>query len=444
MRARPALLSTILCVSLAACGGSSRASGAPVTPAPSPQAIACGLTVADTARQIAQRVYNEDAASRSERLDVALVLRSPALRDAALARDPAAARAAARALITSGHVARLRLSVGGRVLTDIGDRTTLAPASAVLTDATGAPIGNVVVGIQSGSGFVATLDGLTGGGVSLRAGSRVIAGTSLTGTAPLPARGVVTVAGQPYAVTSFAASAFPTGTVRVTLTHRLSSAARDCGSTPAQTVANVVGHAVSQIYYTESHGAALALQARRVQNDAPLLSAVAAHDPVAIHAAIVGLLNQHIVRVRVVVPGVATVDVGGPYVLGPTTVALRQGGRTIGHAELSIQDDLGLVLLARRLAGVQVVVALPRSVPVTPAEAQLVASSSLRVGGYRVTLHGGAQPTMSTLPGGAPPPLPTQGAVRIRGRPYVVATLTAAAFPSGPLPVWLLVPVPYS
>ena len=121
------------------------------------------------------------------------MLRSPALQAAAAADDPTAARAAARALITSGHVARLRLTVGGRVLTDIGDRAALAPVSAVLTDAGGAPIGTVLIAVQSGTGFVSTIDGLTCGGASLRSGGHVLAGASPTGRGSLPTGGLVDV-----------------------------------------------------------------------------------------------------------------------------------------------------------------------------------------------------------------------------------------------------------
>lgn len=449
MRARPLMVSALTAAALAGCGGGTGAAGAvlsssPTTssPRPSPQAVACALTTLGALKTIAQRVYAEDAHSTNERLDLGLVLRSSALQAAAAAGDPTAARAAARALITSGHVARIRLTVGGRVLTDIGDPAAIAPVSATLTDASGAPIGTVLVAVQSGSGYLSTVDGLTGGGASLRSGGRVLAGLSPTGGAALPANGLVTVKGTAYAVASFPVQAFSAGTVRVTLVHPVASAAANCGSTAQDTVANAVGHAVAQIYNIESHGGSLNKQARRVQTDPGLLAAVSARDPAAIRAAIVALLTQHIVRVRVVAPGLAPVDVGGPFVLGPMTVPLRTRGRTIGTAELSIQDDLGLVLLARRLVGVQVVVQLPPGTTVTPAQAQLVASSSVRVGGYLVMLHGGAHPTMSTL-ANPPATIPARGTITVGGRRYSVFSLTATAFPSGPLPVRLLVPIPY-
>ncbi len=439
MRARPVLLTSLLCAALAGCGNSSGASGATPAATATPQQVACAQTVVGAAEGIARRVYAEDASSTNERIDLALVLRSPALRAAALADDAAAARAAAHALIATGHVARLRLTVAGRVLADVGATPALAPVSGVLADAAGTPIGTVLISTQSGTGFIASADGLGGGGVSLRSGGHVLAGSSPTGRLALPPQGVVHAGGTTYAVGSFAASAFPSGSLRVTLVRSLASTASNCGTTPSDTVRLTLGRAVAQVYTSEARGGALAQQAQRVQGDAALRAAVAAHDPAAIHAAIVGLLNQHIVRVRVLAPGMAPVDVGGPYVLGPLAVPLRQGGRTIGTAVLSVQDVLGFVLLSRRLVGVQIVVALPSTPPVTAAEQQLVASSSVRIGGYPVVLRGGTQPSMSTL-ADAPASLPADGTVRVGGQAYSVFSFTAEAFPSGPLPVWVLVP----
>ncbi len=443
MRAHTALTGALLCTALAACGATSGSSAASLptgTATTTPQASACALAVVAAEETIARRVYGEDAASTTERLDLSLVLRSAALRAAVLARDPAAARAAARSLVHTGHVARLRVTVAGRVLVDVGSGQALAPVSAALTDANGARIGAALVAVQGTSGYLAATEGLTGD-VSLRSGRRVLGGLAPTGAAALPASGLVRVGGLTYAAASFPVRAFPTGTLDVDLARPLASTAGECARSRQTAVDDTFGYAVTRLYGSESGGAALTAQAQRVARDPGLLAAVAAHDPVAIRSAIVALLNQHIVRVRVVAPGLAPVDVGGPYVLGPITVPLRAGGRTIGSAELSIQDVLGFVLLARRLIGVQLVVALPATPAVTPAEAELIARSSVRVGGYAVVLRGGAPPTMSTL-GDAPASLPTQGTVPIGGQAYSVFTFTATAFPSGPLPVSVLVPTP--
>ncbi len=451
MRARSPLTAVLLCSTLAACGASSGSAaslaptptsspGSSSLPAPTttPAASACALAVVAAQASIARRVYAEDAASTNERIDLSLVLRSAALRAAALARDPAAARTATQSLVNTGHVARLRLTVGGRVLADAGSGTALAPVSATLTDANGAPIGTVLVAVQGTSGYLMAAEGLTGD-VSVRSGTRVLGGAAPTGATALPASGLVQVGGVTYAAASFPVRAFPTGTLHVDVARPLASTVTECARSPQTAVDDAFGYAVTRLYASESTGPALTAQARRVARDPGLLAAVAAHDPLAIRAAIVALLDEHIVRVRVVAPGLAPVDVGGPYVLGPITVPLRAGGRTIGSAEVSIQDVLGFVLLARRLVGVQIVVALPATPAVTPAEAELIASSSVRVGGYPVVLRAGKPPTMSTL-ADAPASLPAQGTVQIGGLAYSVFTLTATAFPSGPLPVSVLVP----
>jgi len=435
MRLLPVFLSVLSCAALAGCGDTSGAAVDPPAATPTPQATACAATAVGALRGIAENVYGEDADSATERADLGLVLRSVALRDAAISRDPAGASQAARALIATGHVARLRVTVGGHVLADVGARPALAPVAAAIRAGDGATIASVRMSIESTAGFVSTADALTGGSLSVRVGS----GPSPTGARSVPEQGLVRVGATTYAVSSFAVSSFAAGPARATLVRSLPSLAADCGSTRADTLSRVLGQAMTEIYRGEIAGATLSAQAERVAHSASLLSAVAARDPVAIRAAIVTLLHQHIVRVRVLVPGLAAVDVGGPYVLAPTRVALRQNGRTIGSAEVSIQDVLGLVLLSRRLIGVQVVVALPSQPPVTAAEIDKVESSSLRVGGYRVVLRPGTPPLMSTL-ADPPPALPSAGSVRAGGQTFSVFSFTGRAFPSQPLRIWALAP----
>jgi hypothetical protein len=432
-----ALLIVSLCALVAACAGTSDATrGRPVAAA-TPAGDACALTAAGALAGVAQRIYGEAVGSATQRADLGLVARSAALRAAVLAGDPAATAQAAQALIATGHISRIRVSAGGRVLADVGSHPALAPSKVALPG-TG---GQALVSIQSGRDFLAAAGQLTTSDASLSSGSRLVLGTFPGDRGAVPAAGVVRLGGADYAVASFPVRTFPSGTLRANIVRPLASTGADCGATPADTVRNTLGGAVTRIYATEAHGPAIARQAARVAGDGPLRAAVAARDPAAIRSAAMALLKQHIVRVRVQVPGLAPVDVGGPYVLGPVTVALHRGGRTIGTAQLSVQDVLGFVLLARRIVGTHVVVALPSRPPVTAAEQQLIASSSLRVGGYRVTLRDGTPPTMTTL-AGAPATLPTAGPVTIGGRSYGVYSFDATAFPSGPLPVWVLVPAP--
>jgi len=153
-----------------------------------------------------------------------------------------------------------------------------------------------------------------------------------------------------------------------------------------------------------------------VQRDAALLAAVARRDPAATRHAVEGLLNQHIVRLRVSAGGRLLADVGGPYVLAPVRGPLRLGGRTIGSFVLSIQDDEGYLRLTKRLAGLSVLMYM------NPTHPTLVKNS------------------LGTAPG----PVPDSGAYSYRGRSFRVLTLDVEAFPSGRLEIKVLIPIPYA
>jgi hypothetical protein len=170
---------------------------------------------------------------------------------------------------------------------------------------------------------------------------------------------------------------------------------------------------VAKLIYAGETGRRALLQVRRVQHDPQLLSAVARRDPAATRTAIEGLLNQHIVRLRVSTGATLLADVGGPFVLGPVDAPLRLGGRTIGSFVLSIQDDEGYLRLARRLAGL------------------------------KVLMYMGPRLVKNSL-GPAPGTAPASGSYRYRGHSFRVFTLHARAFPSGPLRIQVLVPIPYS
>jgi hypothetical protein len=116
---------------------------------------------------------------------------------------------------------------------------------------------------------------------------------------------------------------------------------------------------------------------------------------------------------RVSVGGRLLRDVGGPYVLAPVSGVLRAGGRTIGSFVLSIQDDEGYLRLAKRL------------------------------GGMYVLMYMGPTLVKNSL-GPAPGSVPESGSYTYRGRGFRVFTLNASAFPSGPLRVRVLVPIPYA
>jgi hypothetical protein len=216
----------------------------------------------------------------------------------------------------------------------------------------------------------------------------------------------------PYRYSSIAVRRYPAGTARVYLFRPLSSFPALCGATPRDTVVNTL-QSVARVIYAGETGSRARTQVRRVQADPALLRAVAARDRQATRLAIDNLLTEHIVRLRVYTGGQLLMDVGGPYVLGPVGGVLRAGGREIGTFVLSIQDDEGYLRLARRL------------------------------GGMYVLMYMGNTLVKNSL-GPSPGSVPENGSYTYRGRHFRTFTLDVSAFPSGPLHIRVLVPIPYT
>ena len=124
-------------------------------------------------------------------------------------------------------------------------------------------------------------------------------------------------------------------------------------------------------------------------------------------------------RLRVSAGGQLLSDVGGPYVLAPRERPAASGRTHDRQLVLSIQDDEGYLRLARRLAGLDVLMYM------NPTHPQLVKNS------------------LGPAPGPALGTVPASGAFRYGGRAFRVFTVHAEAFPSGPLTIRVLVPIPY-
>jgi hypothetical protein len=373
----------------------------------------CAATVLATLGHVLERVYGEGLAGEAAGSARHLVASSAALRAALASGDGAAALRAAHQLIATGHMTNITVTQGGKVLVDAG-----GPAMTPLRGELGAPGGakaSYVTSVFSDQTFIDEANGITQGLIVLRSGDRVVlrstAARALTGATPANS-GELTRRGVRYRYVSFPAQAFPSGPLRVYLFKPVSSTAPLCRRYREQTVLQTLRAVANHIYEGESGPRAL-VQVRRTQRDGALLGAVARRDPVAARKAIVALLNQHIVRMRVTTPdGALLDDVGGPDVLAPLHAPLRQGGRTIGEVELSVQDDEGYKRLVKRLAGLEVVMA---------ANGKVVKNSLGPLG---------------TAP-------PAHGSYEYNGRGFNVFTVNAQAFPSGPLTVRVLVPDPY-
>lgn len=418
--ALPLAIVLVLALVLAACGTSLKHAESEDARADVDNAAAgsCGTAALAALGDVAVRVYREGI--ESERVDSArhLIEGSAALREAVEAGDARAARAAGRALIATGHMTDLRVVRGGRLLVDLG-----GPALAPIRGTLGAPgskhpLASYVTSVWAAGGLVAETNGIAQGLTVIRSArtpsdTSTIAGSFPLPPGPLPAQGTITRNDVPYQFTSFAASAYPDGApARVYLLRTLSSVQPLCGASEADTTFNTVRRVAHLIYDGES-GRRTGPQIGRVQRNRALLQAVARRDPRATKSAVEALLHQHIVRMRVSAGGHLLADVGGPYVLAPVQAPLRMGGRAIGSVLLSIQDDEGYKRLANRLAGLDVL------------------------------MYMGTKLVKSTV-GSSPGPVPESGPVALHGRSYRAYTFKATAFPSGPLRITVLIPLPYS
>ena len=186
-----------------------------------------------------------------------------------------------------------------------------------------------------------------------------------------------------------------------------------CGrGTPAADLQAVMQPA-RRIAAQEDSGGSERRALHTVLSDQTLAQAVSDHDTATIRSQLLELLynHQHIVRLRVTRGGRLVMDIGGRFVLQPVAGALRVRGRTVGRVEISIQDDMGYMLLAKRLVGADAVERF------------------------------GDQTEMSDIAAGDRP-LPSDGTIVLGGRRYLVESFDATRFPSGRLRISILVGTP--
>jgi hypothetical protein len=378
----------------------------------------CGASVLGALGHVATRVYAEGIHSERTTSAMHIVEGSSALRTAVEAGDAGRARAAAASLLATGHLTDLRIVRGGKVIVEMGG-PALAPLHGTLTSASGRPIANYVTSVWSAGGIVAETNGIAEATTVIRSArtpsdTHAVAGSFPLPSGSLPAQGTLTKEGVAYQFTSYPASAYPDGApLRVYLLRTVASVRPLCGTSDEETTVNTISR-IARLIYDGETGSRTGPRMRRVSENPALLRAVARREPQAAHAAIIALLNHHIVRIRVNAGGRLLSDVGGPYVLAPISAPLRLGGRTtIGSATISIQDDEGYKRLAARLAGLDVV------------------------------MYMGPKLVKSTI-GFSPGAVPTSGPFSYHGRNYRTYTFAAKAFPSGPLRITVLIPIPYS
>jgi hypothetical protein len=411
-----AAVALLACAMLAGCGTAKRAAAesAGVDPAP---ASSCPATAVQALGRIATRVYAEGISSERTVVASRLIEKSAPLRAAVEAGDPVGARAAAQALLATGHLTDLRVTRGGKVLAQVGS-AAVAPLRGTLVGRGGKPIASFTTSVWADNGLLAETSGITESVAVLRTQGRSGRGQTIGGTLRLPSgalatQGSLKLGGTRYAYTSIAVREYPNGRpLREYVLRPVASLTRLCGATPDDTTFNTLSRVARLIYDAEA-GARTGAQVQRVQSNQPLLLAVARRDPTATRAAVAALLHQHIVRLRITAGEQLLADVGGPYVLAPVSAPLRLGSSEIGTLLLSIQDDEGYKRLAQRLVGLDVV------------------------------MYMGGRLVKSTI-GFSPGPVPTHGRFAYRGKSYRAYTFDARAFPSGPLRITVLIPLPYT
>jgi hypothetical protein len=420
--ARRAVVVLALLLALLAGYISSIAGGAPDDARLGGASSACGSTVLEALSQVTQHVYEEGVSSERTEVAIRLIKGSRALREAVEHGNSGAARAAAQALLASGHLTNLTVFHGTQTLADVGAEGALAPLRGSILSAAGIPIASFVTSVWADGGFLSELKGIVEGDIALRAGNHSLDGSFAMPAGELPPAGTLTQHGTVFQYASFPASVYPSGSLRVYILRSVNSTARICGSTSQDTLVNTLSRVAALIYAGEGGPHAL-IQVRRAQQDSALLEAVAARNPAATREAVVGLVygHTHIVRMRVSAGGHLLSDVGGPYVLAPVRAPLRLHGKQIGELMLSIQDDEGYLRLAKRLVGLDVLMYMNP----TSAHPELVKNSlGPGVGGFSS--------------------VPTSGLYHYRGHTFRVFTLDARSFPAGPLRIAVLIPIPYS
>ena len=382
----------------------------------------CAQTVMSTLGSVLDRVYEEGVASERTASAVHLIEVDVPLREAIETGDRPAARKAAQALLKTGHMTNLDVTVAGRMLVSVGG-PALAPLHGTIAGAAGDTIASYETSVWADAGFSSEASGVAEGLVSLRAGNRSIGGTLTLPDRPLPAEGTLSVRGTVYEYTSFPGRAYPSGNLRIYLLKPLTAVEALCAANEADTQVTTLRH-VAQLIYEGEAGPRTLVQIRRVQHNTALLAAVSRRDPVATREAVEALLHHHLVRLRVTAGGSLLADVGGPYVLAPVRADLRLHGRKIGNIVLSIQDDEGYLRLTHRLAGLDVLMYM--RAPGAPSSAKPVLVKN--------SLGPGVGPLET---------VPASGSYSYRGKDFRVFTVHAEAFPSGPLTIRVLVPQPY-
>jgi hypothetical protein len=221
---------------LAACGAAARtnsttvgtsASAAPGASASSAAAgtgsAPCGAAAAQTraaaAGYVAARIYGREVSSPEVRRDQHQVESYEPLLSALASGNRGAVREAVTSLVFSHtHVVRLRVSQGSSLLADVGGPLILAPVGGNLRFH-GRDVGRYLLSVQDDSGYAKLETRYVGYPLIIRQGAHALSveGTLSPGGTFIPERGPVSFRGASYQVVSFAAQAYPSGPLRISI-----------------------------------------------------------------------------------------------------------------------------------------------------------------------------------------------------------------------------------
>ncbi len=173
---------------------------------------------ADTYGLVAERVYYAEHEGSKAELLLHYAEHSRPFREAVLAGNAKATRAAIIGFFRSHlHIVRVRVIRAGKLLLDVGGPHVLAPIPGVIRNARGRVAAHFLMAIQDDLGFQILAHAFTGAQVAMREGTRQVMGSLSPGPATIPGHGRVAYRGVPYQAYSFMAEAFPSGPLRISL-----------------------------------------------------------------------------------------------------------------------------------------------------------------------------------------------------------------------------------
>ncbi len=174
-------------------------------------------TRVETLGHVGERIYQEELHSPAVASTVRHIENSSTFQRAVAAHNAGAVRTAIVGFFGEHiHVVRVRVTVGGKLLEDLGGPYVLAPVHGTVRSG-GRVVGQFEMAIQDDAGYLRLAHLFTGAEILMRAGSRQVMGTLSPGPASVPARGPVSYGGHTYEAYSFTGEAFPSGPLRLSL-----------------------------------------------------------------------------------------------------------------------------------------------------------------------------------------------------------------------------------